>query len=104
MSEIFRLPLCSFVSGGVKVTDTLQLLPGLSVLHSDVTVNTDGDALSLSMFTAKFTAKPVFLLPAFLIVTVLALLVFPTVTDPNASEAGLNVSFSEIGVGVAVGV
>jgi len=84
----------------LKVTDALQLLPGVSVsLHSDVTANTGGDAVSLSMFTAT----PVFLLPTFLIVTVLDLLVVPTVTDPNDSEAGLMVSFGS-GVGVAVDV
>jgi len=66
-----------------------------------LTANTGGDALSLSMLTAK----PFFFLPAFVIVTVLGALVVPTVTVfPNAIELGLNVSFSEIGVGVAVGV
>jgi len=95
-------PVCSVVSAGVNVTDTLQLFPGSSVsLHSDVTANTGGDALSLSMLTAR----PVFFLPAFLIVTVLGLLVVSTLTVfPNDSERGLIVSFSEIGVGVAVGV
>lgn len=47
----------------MKITDTLQLLPGMCVsAHPDVTVNTGGDAPSLSIFTAK----PVFFLPAFL--------------------------------------
>jgi hypothetical protein len=102
LSKIFRLPLCGVVSVGLKVTDALQLLPGLRVFsHIDFTPNTDGDALSSMMLTAK----PVFLLPAFLIVTVLALLVIPTVVLlPNTSEPGVIVSFSEIGAGVAVGV
>jgi hypothetical protein len=105
LSLISRFALCGVVSGGVKVTDTLQLLPGMSDVsaHSDDTANADGDGDTLS--PSMLTARPVFLLPAFLIVTVLGLLVFPTVTlFPNASEAGLIVSFSEIGVGVAVAV
>ena len=41
LSKIIRLPLCGVVSDGLKVTDALQLLPGMSVSsHSDVTVNT----------------------------------------------------------------
>jgi len=102
LSTIFRLPVCRVVFAGVKVTDTLQLLPGASVSsHPDLTANTGGDALSLSMLTAK----PFFFLPAFVIVTVLGALVVPTTTVfPNTSELGLIVSFAEIGVGVAVGV
>jgi len=90
------------VSGGVKVTDTLQLLPGASVFsHSDLTANTGGHAFQLS----TLTARRIFFLPAFVIVTVLGALVFPTFTVfPNASEWGLMVSFAEVGVGVAVGV
>ena len=86
---------------GVKVTDTLQLLPGSSVFsHSDLTAN-GGDALSLSILTAR----PVFFVPAFLIVTVLGALVVPTTTVfPNASELGLNVSFSEIAIGAGLDV
>ena len=89
------------VSVGAKATDALQLLPGASVfLHSDFTTNTSDDVLSVMISTAK-----VFFAPAFLIVTVLALLVVPTlVLFPNASESGLIVSFWSIGVGVAVGV
>ena len=101
MSSIIRLPLCAVVSVGLKVTDTLQLAPGLSVFsHSDLIENTGGDAVSIVMFTGS----PVFLLPAFLIVTVLDLLAFPTVVLlPNAKVLGVTVSFSGSGVGVAVG-
>lgn len=90
------------MSGGVKVTDTLQLFPGLRVfLHSDFTSNADGNALSISILTAT----PDFLLPAFLIVTTLGLPVVPTVTlFPNPTARGLMVSFSAMGVGVAVAV
>jgi len=84
LSLIVNSPLCSDVPVGVNITETLQLWPGASVsLHSDVTANTGGDAVSLSILTAR----PVFFLPAFLIVTVLGLLVVPTVTVfPNDSE------------------
>ena len=89
-SSIIRLPFCGVVSVGLKVTDTLQLLPGFRVLsHCDFTTNTDGDALSICILTDK-----VFFLPAFLIFTVLAALVPPTiVVSPNARECGLIVSF-----------
>src|SRR5579862_267545 len=101
LSKIFRLPVCAVVSIGLKVTNALQLWPGASVSHFDVTANTDGEAICIS----TLTAKPVFLLPAFLIVTLLGLLVVSTVTlFPNESELVLMISFSEIGVGVAVGV
>jgi len=68
----------------------LQLLPGLSVLsHCDFTTNTEGDALSIWMFTDR-----VFFLPAFLIRTVFAALTLPiVVVSPNAREWGLMVSF-----------
>jgi hypothetical protein len=101
LSKISSSPLCLVVSVGLKVTDTLQLLPGASVFwHCDLTANTGGDALSISILTAK-----VFFLPAFLILTLLGLLVFPTaVLLPNPSERGLTISFWSIGSGVAVGV
>ena len=101
-SKIIRVPVCAVVSGGVKVTDTLQLLPGSSVFaHSDFTVKTGGSALSLWMLTAT----PDFLPPSFLIVTLLALLVLSTVVlVPNDSEPGLILSLPATGVGVGVGV
>jgi len=53
LSKIIRLPLACVVSTGLKVTDALQLLPGLSVfVHCDFTANTDGDVLSILMFIA----------------------------------------------------
>jgi len=84
LSKIMRVPVCRVVSAGVKVTDTLQLLPGASVFsHADFTANTDGDALSIAMLTAR----PFLFLSTFLIVTVLGVLVVPTVTPvPNFSE------------------
>jgi hypothetical protein len=104
LSNIIRWPVCGIVSTGLKVTDTLQLLRGARVAsHSDATVNTDGDALSVWMLTVR----PFFFLPAFLILIVLAWLVVPNVTSsPNFSERGFIVSFSStrIGVAVAVGV
>lgn len=102
LSKIIRVAVCSVALGGEKVTETLQLFPGLSVFsHADFTVNTGGSALSLS----TFTATPVFFLPLFLIVTLLALLVVPIFTLlPNDKEPGLIVSVPKIGVGVAVGV
>jgi hypothetical protein len=101
-STIIRLPLAGVSSVGLKVTETLQLLPDASVVaHRDVTTNTDGDALSISILTAG----PVFLLLAFLILTVFGLLVVPTVVlSPNAIEPGVIVSVAETGVGVEVGV
>src|SRR6202042_2373187 len=70
LSTILRLPVSAVVSSsGVKMTETLQLLPGPSVLsHCDFTVKTDGVAVSI----VTLTAAPVFLLPLFLIVTLSA--------------------------------
>ena len=102
LSKIIRLPVSAVVSStGLKVTDTLQLLPGLSVfLDRDLTANTDGDALSIS----TLTGTPVCLLPLFLMVTDLGLLVFPTVVlVPKLSEEGPTETIPT-GVGVAVGV
>jgi hypothetical protein len=102
LSKIIRLPVSVVVSStGLKVTDTLQLLPGLSVfLHCDFTANTDGDVLSIS----TVTGSPVFLLPSFLIVTDLDLLGFPTVVlSPKSTESGW-IDTIPTGVGVGVGV
>jgi hypothetical protein len=102
LSEILRVPVSAVVSStGLKVTETLQLLPGRSVFsHCDFTANTDGDALSIS----TVTGIPVFLAPSFLIVTVSGLLVFPTlVFVPKFSEEGL-IDTIPTGVGVGVGV
>lgn len=84
LSKIISVPVCDVVLVGLKVTDTLHFLPGASSSwHSDFTTNTDGGAVSISMLTAR----PFFFLPTFLIVTVLGLLVVPTVTSsPNFSE------------------
>ena len=101
MSKIIRLPIVCSVFTGLKVTDAVQLWPGMSVLaHCDFTSNTDGDAISFSMFTARF-----FWVLVFVILTVFGLLVFPVLTFfPNPSELGLIVSFPGVGVGVGVAV
>ena len=82
----------------------MQLLPGFSIfLHCDFTVKVDGDTLSISMFTGK----PFFFGLAFLILIVLGLLVFPTITVcPNASDEGtiLTAAAVAVEVGVAVAV
>ena len=101
LSTILRLPVSAVVSStGVKTTETLHFLPGASVLsHCDFTVKTDGAAVSI----VTFTAAPTFFLPLFLIVTLLALLGFPTaVLSPKFSDEGLIDSVP--GVAVAVGV
>ncbi len=101
LSTILRLPASAVVSSiGVKTTETLHFLPGASVLsHWDFTVKTDGAAVSIS----TLTAAPIFFLPLFLIVTLLALLGFPTaVLSPKFSDEGLIDSVP--GVAVAVGV
>ena len=101
LSKIIRVAVCSVALGGEKVTETLHFLPGLSVFsHADFTVNTGGSALSLS----TFTATPVFFLPLFLIVTLLALLVVPIFVLLPKQRTGLDSQRPKIGVGVAVGV
>jgi len=100
--KIINMPVSAVVSStGLKVTETLQLLPGSSVfLHCEFTANTDGNAVSI----VTLTGKPVFLLPSFVILTDLDLLVFPTaVFVPKSTEVGL-IDTIPTGVGVAVGV
>lgn len=79
----------------------MQLLPGASILaHCVFSINIGSVVLCIAISTAK-----VFFLPAFLIVTVLALLVFPTaVLFPNDNECGRITRVCSTGVGVAVGV
>ncbi len=94
-------PLCAVVSVGLKVTDTLQLLPGANVLmhwllaaNGAAAVSPVIDISSLDFFELSF-----------LIVIFLALLTLPTsVLSPKFKESGLNVSVPTPGVGVAVGV
>ena len=67
--------------------------------HCDVTVKTEGDAVSI----VTLTGAPTFFLPVFLIVTCAALLVLPTaVFWPKFNDDGLIDSVP--GVGVAIGV
>jgi hypothetical protein len=62
---IVRVPTCGVVSVGLKVTTTLQLLPGLSFFrHCDFIANAPG--VTLSIWTVR--GRPVFFLPTFLIV------------------------------------
>src|SRR5208283_1927042 len=101
LSTIIRWPISAVVSSiGVKVTATLQLLPGASILsHRDFTAKTAGVAVSIS----TLTAGPVFLWPLFLIVTSLALLGLPiSFLSPKFSDEGLIDSVP--GVAEAVGV
>ena len=88
----------------MKVTDTLQLFPGVSflLLHWLFIANTPpgGDTVSIWMMAVRRDD----LLLAFLIGIDLALLVFPTgVPVPNETICGCN-KFIGTWVGVAVGV
>src|SRR5271154_1557117 len=87
-STIVRVPSCEMVLVGLKVTDTLQLLPGLRTFsHCDFIANCGGDALSIAILSGMLRLRP-----EFVIVTVLGLLEVPMLTLPNASEAGWKVS------------
>ena len=85
LSKIISVPLCGVVFGGVKVTTTLQLLPGASVLrHCDLTAN-GGVAVSIWIIAERCEL----LLLAFLSEIFLGLLVFPTtVPVPNDTLGG----------------
>src|SRR5271156_4645409 len=88
-STIVRVPSCEMVLVGLKVTDTLQLLPGLRTFsHCDFIANCCGDALSIAILSGMLRLRP-----EFVIVTVLGLLVVATRTLlPNASVSGWIVS------------
>src|ERR1700684_703910 len=104
LSIIVRVPTCGVVSVGLKVTDTLQLLPGLSFFrHCDFIAKAPG--VTVSICTVR--GRPVFFLPTFLITRVFGLLVFPTVVFvPNANTGGLRLGGkgAAVAVGVALGV
>ena len=105
LSKIIRVPACGVVSGGLKVTDTLQLFPGLRVLwHCDLIANAPGVTLCIWM-----VSDGPFFFAVFLIFSVFGLLVLPTgVVVPNDSVGGITcggkgVAVAEgVGVGVAV--
>jgi len=101
-SLIINSPVCSAVSGGVKTTETSQLLAGANVLlHSFLTAK-GAAVVSPVIETLIFELFEV----AFLIVTDLALLALSTVVlSPKSTEPGLIVSLpAGVAVGVAVAV
>src|SRR5271170_7416997 len=101
-SLMINSPVCSVVSGGVKATETSQLLAGANVLlHSFLTAK-GGAVVSPMIETLIFELFEV----AFLIVTNLALLALSTVVlSPKSTEPGLIVSLpAGVAVGVAVAV
>lgn len=104
LSKIVSTPVCVMVSGGLKVTDISQLLPGLRSLslHDFLIANTFDDTVSDVMSRIA----PVFLLPPFLSLSDFGLLVFPTVVVPRKSSVVLLMRMFgvEVGVGVRVGV
>jgi len=101
LSKIISVDICGVVFGGVKVTDTLQLFPGLRVLlHCDFTANAPGVTLCITM-----VSDGPFFFAVFLTFSVFALLVFPTgVVVPKARAGGLTCGGEGIAVAVAVGV
>jgi hypothetical protein len=102
LSKIVSTPVCVMVSGGLKVTDILQLLPGLRSLslHDFLIANTFDDTVSDVMSRIA----PVFLLPPFLNLSDFGLLVFPTVVVPGKSSVVVLIKMFGVDVGVGVGV
>jgi hypothetical protein len=102
-SLIVKVPMCSEVSGGVKVTSTLQLLPGARALsHWDLTANGAEVSSPVTM-----TLILDFFGLVFLIVSFSGLLTLPSVVlvPKLMVVGGLNDSVpSGVEVGVAVGV
>ena len=100
-SLMVNCPLCGVVSAGLKITQTLQLLPGANdSMHSVVTEKgAAADSPVIDTLSADFLELP------FLIVTTLALLTEPTTVDsPKLTELGEISNLASTGVGVAVGV
>jgi hypothetical protein len=90
---IVSTAVCGEVSGGLKVTDTLQFLPGLRLfLHDFLIANALDDTVSPEIFKIA----PVFFLPSFLSVSDFGLLVSPV---PLMEMTGV-----DVGVGVDVRV
>ena len=82
LSKIIRVAACGVVSGGLNVTDTLQLFPGLSVLLTHCFLSANAPGVTLSVWIVR---DGPFFVAVFLICNVFALLVFPTgVVVPNA--------------------
>ena len=103
-SMIVSTAVCGEVSGGLKVTDTLQFLPGLRLLflHDFLIAYALDDTVSPEIFKIA----PVFFLPSFLSVSDFGLLVFPTlVVAGKASPVPLmEMTGVDVGVGVDVRV
>ena len=101
MSKIIRVAACGVVSGGLKVTDTLQLFPGLRVfLHCDLIAK--APAVTVCIW---IVSDGPFFFAVFLIFSVLGLLVLPTgVVVPNASVGGITCGGKGVADGVGVGV
>ena len=102
LSKIISIAFCGVVSFGEKVTDTLQVLPGLRVfLHCDLIAKTP-TGVTLCIWMIR---DGPFFLAVFLIFNAFGLLVLPTgVVVPNARAGGLTCGGEGTAVAVAVGV
>jgi hypothetical protein len=97
--KLNRLGVLSTMVRHREFTDALQLCPSLRLLAFQCLEHRRRRALRLDVYRQTSSSA------AFLIVTVLGLLLVPTGTLlPNASECGLMLSFTWIGVDVPVGV
>ena len=101
-SMIVSTAVCGEVSGGLKVTDTLQFLPGLRLLflHDFLIANALDDTVSPEIFKIA----PVFFLPSFLSVSDFGLLVFPTLVVAGKASPVPLMEMTGVGVGVGVRV
>ena len=100
LSLTINAPVCKVSSLGLKVTSTLQLLPGFKVLaHCFATAN--GAPVVVSLVTT--TSIPECFESVFLIVTSFLLVLPILVLSPKLTGFGLNDSIPK-GVGVDVGV
>src|ERR1700734_4041024 len=101
-SMIVSTAVCGEVSGGLKVTDTLQFLPGLRLLffHDFFIANALDDTVSPEIFKIA----PVFFLPSFLSVSDFGLLVFPTLVVAGKASPVPLMEMTGVGVGVGVRV
>lgn len=104
LSKTISVVVCGVVLGGVKVTDTLQVFPGLRVFrHCDLMANAPIGTDSISM-----VSDAPFFFAGFFISNDFGLLVFPTaVFVPSDRVEGIcggsGVALA-VGVGVAVAV
>jgi hypothetical protein len=85
----------------LKVTDTLQFLPGLRLfLHDFLIANALDDTVSPEIFKIA----PVFFLPSFLSVSDFGLLVFPTLVVAGKASPVPLIEMTGVDVGVGVDV